>query len=259
MTLIQAAFLGILQGLTEFLPVSSSGHLCLAQHFLGLESPFLVSFDICLHLASLLAILVVFAPRIQAAFSTERSLLVYLFLATLPTVFVGLFWAKDILGLFDQPRVVAVALFVTGVFLFLGDCLSEETLDTKNMGIVNCLLIGLAQATALTPGISRSGMTISSALICSLKRKDAFEFSFLMAIPAILGAAGYECLSLQADEWDIPPAALLTGMILSFLFSLASLFLLRKILISRHLKWLGIYCFAAGAGALILMEQGIQA
>ncbi|MBI2191187.1 MAG: undecaprenyl-diphosphate phosphatase [Planctomycetes bacterium] len=253
MTLLQAAFLGILQGISEFLPISSSGHLCLAQHLLGIASPSLVAFDVCLHFGSLLAILILFSPRIRHILTSQRRVILYLFLASLPTGLLGLFWAREIQGLFGQPLLVAFALVVTSFFLFCGERLAVEAVEMKSLGAANSLIIGLAQAFAATPGISRSGLTISSALICGVKREDAFEFSFLLAIPAILGVSLYELLVEQHPAGDISPFAFIIGSALSFVFSIASLLVFRRLLVSRKLPWLGGYCLAVGSAALLFL------
>lgn len=251
MNLWEAAFLGTLQGLTEFLPVSSSGHLCLAQHLLGVDVSLAISFDVALHLASLLAILAVFRGQLRTVIMQDRKVLIYVALSALPAAAVVLFWRDDLKWLFFQPWAVGLALMVTGGFLVAGDFQDEERLELKQTGFLNSLLVGLAQSLAIVPGISRSGSTIVSGLACGMKRSAALEFSFLMAIPAILGAACIELPQL-AQSAEIPLASIAVGMTLSFVFSVAGLLLLKKVLASKKLKWFGFYCFLAGAGALFL-------
>jgi len=253
MTIIQAAILGIVQGLTEFLPISSSGHLCLAQHLLDLGGgSSMVAFDVALHVASLLAIVVVFARRIRAIVRGERRLIGYIVLATIPVGIIGVFLGGAIEGLFDRPHAVASALIVTGAALVLADYLSWEKSELNKPSPTSSIVMGTAQALAMIPGISRSGFTITAGLACGLDREDAFEFSFLMAIPAILGAAAYKLLKSQ-DGLSVGLGAISTGMVLSFAFSVAGLLLLRKLLLSRKLKWLGAYCGALGVCALGLL------
>jgi undecaprenyl-diphosphatase len=253
MTTVQAVVLGIVQGLTEFLPVSSSGHLCLAQHLFGLkEHSDIVTFDVALHLASLLAILVVFAGRIRAVLTTERRMIGYIVLASVPVGIVGAPLGDTIEGLFVNPHAVAAALVFTGAALVFADWVSRDTGTENAVGVVSSLVMGFAQALAMVPGISRSGLTITGGLASGLSRKDAYEFSFLMAIPAILGAGAYKAIRSK-QAWDTAPDALAVGMLVSFVFSIAGLILLKQILLSKKLKWLGAYCAVLGLGALCLL------
>jgi undecaprenyl-diphosphatase len=254
MTLAEAAILGVVQGLTEFLPISSSGHLCLAQHVLKIGGPSIVAFDIALHVASLLAILLMFAPRIRDVLLKEHHMIVYIIVATIPAGVVGVALGKHLKALFAMPRVVAAALLVTGGFLILADYLSkgsdEETGDATHK---SSILMGLCQALAIVPGISRSGLTITGGLMAGMTREKAYEFSFLMAIPAISGAAILEARHFNFSEFGIGAGPLLVGLGLSFAFSLIGLILLKRLVISRNLKWIGVYCLCVGIGALVLL------
>lgn len=255
MTLAEAAILGVVQGLTEFLPISSSGHLCLAQHVLKIgDSPSIVVFDIALHVASLLAILLMFAPRIRDVLLREHQMIVYIIVATIPAGIVGVALGEHLKSLFTMPRVVAAALLVTGGFLILADFLSKNP-NEKTGGPTHksSALMGLFQAIAIIPGISRSGLTITGGLMAGMTREKAFEFSFLMAIPAISGAAILEARNLNGSEWSIGNGPLLVGLGLSFVFSLIGLITLKRLVISRNLKWIGVYCLCVGIGALLLL------
>ncbi|MDA0836763.1 MAG: undecaprenyl-diphosphate phosphatase [Planctomycetota bacterium] len=255
MTLAEAAILGVVQGLTEFLPISSSGHLCLAQHVLKIgDSPSIVVFDIALHVASLLAILLMFAPRIRDVLLREHQMIVHIIVATIPAGIVGVALGEHLKSLFTMPRVVAAALLVTGGFLILADFLSKNPNEkTGGPTLKSSALMGLFQAIAIIPGISRSGLTITGGLMAGMTREKAFEFSFLMAIPAISGAAILEARNLNFSEWSIGNGPLLVGLGLSFVFSLIGLITLKRLVISRNLKWIGVYCLCVGIGALILL------
>jgi undecaprenyl-diphosphatase len=255
MTIAEAAILGIVQGLTEFLPISSSGHLCLAQHVLKIgDSPSIVAFDIALHVASLLAILLMFAPRIRDVLLKEHDMIVYLIVATIPAGIVGVSLGKHLKELFTMPKVVAAALLVTGGFLILSDFLSKDSNEeTGGPTHKSSVLMGLFQAIAIVPGISRSGLTITGGLMAGMTREKAFEFSFLMAIPVISGAAILEARHLKFSEWGIGAGQLAVGLGLSFVFSLIGLVTLKRLVISRNLKWIGVYCLCVGIGALVLL------
>ena len=251
MTILQAAILGTVQGLTEFLPISSSGHLCLAQNVLGLEEqPSIVAFDVALHAASVLAILVVFARRLKEILLKDHRFIALLAIGTAPAVLIGGLWGGAIKGLFGQPAMVACALLVTGICLVVADYLPRRGVERSRPDTTSSLTMGIAQALAMTPGLSRSGLTITGGMACGLERRDAFEFSFLMAIPAILGAAAYELMHAGSLSGGAGPGPMAAGLACSFVFSLAGLLALRGLLLSRKLKWLGGYCFVIGGAAL---------
>ena len=194
MTALEAFVLGILQGATEFLPISSSGHLVMAQAVLDIEVPG-VLFEVWVHLATLLSILLIYRNRIaelsKGILGKDRSALEYIALvglATLPAVVAGLFLGDLVKVMFDSPVIPGVALLVTGAVLWTSRKISIPSVGDRP-GWIGALVIGLVQAFALIPGISRSGTTVVTALWLGLKTEDAAAFSFLMAIPVIFGVA----------------------------------------------------------------------
>lgn len=194
MTWWESVVLGLLQGATEFLPVSSSGHLVMGQALLGLELPG-VGYEVTLHLATLVSVVVVYFARLsdlaKGAFSREREALRYLgllFLASVPAAFVGIGFEDYLEGLFDMPWVTGVALIVTGLILWTSKAALARGPDNKP-GAVDAVLMGCAQAFAIVPGISRSGSTVVTGLWRKVDPEEAAAFSFLMSIPAIGGAA----------------------------------------------------------------------
>jgi len=213
---IQAALLGVVQGLTEFLPVSSSAHLILARAFFGFDSDkFGLSFDVACHVGTLLAVLVYFredlAKMIAAlpqALGVRRGqtpsgqkgpdpgqtprLIWLLVVGTIPAVIVGLLFGKVIEERMRTPSVAAVALAAGAILMFVAERSGRKTRDEVSLTMAEAFWIGCAQAAALIPGISRSGATITIALFLGLRRADAARFIFLLAIPAILGAAAHE-------------------------------------------------------------------
>ncbi len=201
---IQAALLGIVQGLTEFLPVSSSAHLILARAFFGWDSGQLgLPFDVACHVGTLIAALIYFRrevasmiaslPRLfQPARDPDARMIWLLAVGTIPAVVAGLLFNKGIEEHMRTPTVAAIALAVGAIGLFIADRAGSKTRRDDNLTMGEALLLGCAQAIALVPGVSRSGATMTVALLLGLRRADAARFIFLLAIPAILAAAGHE-------------------------------------------------------------------
>lgn len=193
---IQSLALGVLQGLTEFLPVSSSGHLVLLQLWLGDAFAFAqsaVAFDLTLHVGTLLPVLWFYRRDVFELAGAPRKNLRYiglLVVATIPTALIGLLFKDMFESLFHTPRTVSVALFVTGALLASTRWTdrSPES-DRRGIGFASALIIGVAQGLAITPGISRSGATIATALLLGAGRAEAARFSFLLSVPAIVGAS----------------------------------------------------------------------
>ena len=224
--MFDALLLGILQGLTEFLPVSSSGHLVLGEHFLGLQfdPAALQGVNVILHAGTLLALLVVYYRKwiaILRAFVSgpgstfapsaatvdrpgpDPSMLLLLILATLPAAVTGLLFEEAIAQQFSSVGSVAVALLFTGVILILAERLPQSR-RSHHLGILDAVLIGIAQACALVPGLSRSGLTIAAGRSLKLNRSDALEFSFLMAMPIIAGATVLTLIDIGLGTIDLP-------------------------------------------------------
>ncbi|SVC89682.1 uncharacterized protein METZ01_LOCUS342536, partial [marine metagenome] len=189
MTLIEATILGVIQGLTEFLPISSSGHLVLGQALLEIEQPG-NKFEILVHLGTLASVLVVFFDDIKSLVLSLDSkktqiFILFILIGTLPAIGIGLSFKDLLKSLFENVSAVGFALLFTGLVLYGSSFIKKEN---KEHSYLTSILIGCAQAMAIIPGISRSGMTISAALYLGLSSKEAARFSFLLAIPAISGA-----------------------------------------------------------------------
>lgn len=254
MTPLFALLLGILQGLTEFLPISSSGHLWAARHLGGMHEPEL-AFDIAVHVATLAAILLYFRRSLGALVrgcagretpgqpppADQRRLALLVALTLVPTGLVFLLFKDALEHAGEDPRTLAGAFFVTGLLLF-GTRLSgnrpPKVAVWSEMPYAHALLIGLAQGAALTPGISRAGATIAVALYLRLDRELAVQFSFFMAIPAIAGAA---IIPLTRGLDGIPPAAVLAGMSSAFLVGLGSIHILKRAVLGRWIHWFSLY------------------
>jgi undecaprenyl-diphosphatase len=204
MNFLEAIFFGFIQGATEFLPVSSSGHLALAHYFFGSEDVGL-AFDVALHLGTLLAILTYFRADFRAMAEAVlglhqdhdeaarlRGMVFLLAVATIPGVLAGLFLGNMAEVSFRHPASVAMALAVAGLGLLLADRLGRRLREFKKITLKDALLIGLSQALAIVPGVSRSGITITSGLALGLTRQAAVRFSFLLSAPIIFGAGVYK-------------------------------------------------------------------
>ena len=246
MTIIEAITLGIIQGLTEFLPISSSGHLVLSQVILGIQIPG-NDFEVLLHIGTLCSILVVFNNDIKNILFTLSSketqkFILMIFVGTIPAVIIGLGFKDVIERLFDDIIVVGFALVFTGITL-IGSFYSKS--GNKKNTIIKAFLIGVAQAIAIIPGISRSGITISFALLLGLDTRQAAKFSFLLAIPVISGAGILMATDLR-DGFSIDIYAAASGLITSFLVGMVALKWLLSWLEGGKFHYFGIYCFLIG-------------
>lgn len=269
MEVLKAIIIGLIQGLTEFLPISSSAHLVIFQDILNFRMEGIV-LEIAVHLGSLLAVLIYFRDEVwkmaaapfhfPALFSPVKNQQtpwtryfifdLYLILATIPAVIVGLFFREPIENAFDSPVIALVALSVTGLILFSGRFVRERN---EPLNALRSLLIGVAQAFAIIPGISRSGSTIMTGIWTGLERETAAKFSFLMSIPAIFGAAVLQLgelswQSVTAHEWFLIAVATFSSFLSAF-FAIAFLIAIIK---KNRIEYFGIYCILVSVTGLIL-------
>ena len=254
MEIINAIILGIIQGLTEFLPVSSSGHLEIAKAILGEnkvgEESLLMT--VVLHFATALSTIIIFRKDILEIlsgllqFKNNDSFWFSLkiVLSMIPAAFVGVFFNDEIEALFGGAlRLVGSMLLVTGLLLFLAD---KAKASAKKVGIKHAILIGISQAIAILPGISRSGATISTAVLLGIDKEKAARFSFLMVVPLIFGKMAKDILSgdIQYETTTFIP--LLIGFIFAFLTGMFACKWMIKLVKSSQLKYFAFYCFAIG-------------
>ncbi len=247
----QTIFLASLQGITEFLPISSSGHLAIFQKLFNLGTP--VIFDIFVHVGTLLAIIFFFRKQLwkilKGLFIKEKDswrLFWLLVVGSLPALFVGLFLQKHIELIFSSLRLIAFSFLLTGIFL-----ISTKFLKTKrkknlfSLRWMDALAVGLFQALAILPGVSRSGSTIVGGLMRNFKQETAFQYSFFLAIPAILGA-----LTLQIPDLKNQSSLFLfqsiLGMLVAFGVGFFALKILKKVLLNSQFWLFGFYCFLVG-------------
>jgi len=246
MTIIDGIILGAIQGFTEFLPISSSGHLVLVQDLLGIKQPG-NDFEITLHIGTLCSILVVFYKDIKdiiltvSSKETQKYILLIL-IGTLPAVVIGLGLKDFFEQLFDDLIIVGFALIFTGLVLMSSFHFKR---NNKEHSIVTSFLIGLAQAVAIIPGISRSGMTISCALLLGMSPNQAAKFSFLLAIPVISGAGLLMAADMETG-FNMGLSTSLAGLITSFCIGIISLKWLLGWLEDGKFHYFGLYCFFIG-------------
>ena len=245
MDFLDALILGILQGITEFLPVSSSGHLVIGQKLLGINVPG-NAFEVILHIGTLMSILVVFWPDIHRLLGDikDYNTRIYIFtllLGTTPAIIVGLLSKDQIASMFDNTHTVALALIVTGIILISSKWFLNKKSD---LTLIKGFNIGLAQALAIIPGISRSGVTICTGLMMGLSTKEAARFSFLLAIPAISGAGILTAMDI--DKISLGMDVIFVGFLSSFLVGLAALKWLLNLLKTGKFHWFGVYCLLLG-------------
>lgn len=255
MTVFQAIILGAVQGLTEFLPVSSSGHLVIFSHILGTSSDSSLLFEILIHLATLTAVGVFFFKDILAL---RRQDLLHLLIGTIPAVIAGFALKDSIEAAFSSLLFVGLALLVTAGFLLFAHLRTTQRTETASspMTPLRALLIGVFQAIAIFPGVSRSGSTVSGALIANIERKKAFSFSFLLSIPAILGATLLTFLDMLQSGEQLPASLLLpyaAGALTAFVVGLISLRWFQKIVHSAKLYYFALYCVAVSIGILLYL------
>lgn len=256
MSFVETAILGLIQGLTEWLPVSSSGHLAVVKELFGWQPP--VLFYVLLHLGTLSVVVVFFRKDIRDILqaivkrdfeSKEGKLGFFIVVGSAPTGVIG-FVFKDLFeAFFNNLLVVSLALLATGVLLFFSDRREGKTALTY----LDSLLVGIAQGIAIIPGISRSGATIATGLLRGVKKEQAFMFSFLLSIPATLGAAFVESGDLNSLVSGVDTAAVVVGVATSMVVGYLSLKAVQKILLKRKFHWFAPYCWAAGA--LLLISQ----
>jgi undecaprenyl-diphosphatase len=259
MGIVEALILGIIQGLTEFLPVSSSGHLEIAKWIMGSnavpEEGLL--FTVTVHAATALATLVVFRKEvadifkglIQFKWNDELIFSLKIILSMVPAAAIGVLFNDEIEALFDgQILLVGAMLVVTGALLFLAD---RATSSQKPVGYLSALLIGISQAIAIIPGISRSGATISTAVLLGIDREKAARFSFLMVVPLILGKMAKDLLDGEVAFSGDQSISLIVGFIAAFVAGLFACKWMIALVKKSQLKYFAFYCFVVGAMAIV--------
>jgi len=247
---VKYILLGIIQGFTEFLPVSSSGHLVLLQSFLNL--PHSIAFDTIVHLATALAVVVYFYKDIINLLTKDRKMLGFILVAGIFTAILGLSFKDYFEAMFSSVQMVGFFLVLTGTIIMLGERLGKG--QRKSLNIWDAIIIGLAQGCAIAPGLSRSGTTISAALGRNLDRNLAARFSFLLAAPTILGAGLIQSKAIiKAGTIGIGFWPLALGFISAFISGLFAIKIFMNIIQRTSLKGFAYYCFVIGALVILFV------
>ncbi|HEX6164678.1 MAG TPA: undecaprenyl-diphosphate phosphatase [Vicinamibacterales bacterium] len=260
MDLISAALLGVVQGLTEFLPVSSSGHLILARAFFGWDpGRFGIAFDAACHVGTLLAVVVFFRSEVGALIAAAPGALTgkdgewermgrLIIAGTIPIVIVGGLFGDVIEARIRTPLIVAVNLVIGSVLLLWVERVGQQSRDPRSLGYGEAFAIGIAQAAALAPGLSRSGLTLSMALFLGLSRGPAARFVFLMSLPAVMAVAAKESLDLaEIGVAGIPITLMLTGLVTSAVVGYVTVKYFIKYLAAHSLDVFAYYRLALAA------------
>ena len=259
MGVLEAIVLGIVQGLTEFLPISSSGHLELATVILGgsniPEENLLMT--VVLHAATAISTLVIFrksiAEIIIGLFQFKNNepfrFSIKVILSMIPAAVAGIFFEQEIETLFGgHVQLVGAMLLITGILLFVAD---KAKNTAKEVSYINAILVGVSQAIAILPGISRSGATISTAVLLGIDRTKAARFSFLMVVPLILGKIVKDILSGELSTSETESVAIIAGFIAAFVSGLAACQWMIRLVQKSKLKYFSYYCFAVGIGSVV--------
>jgi len=277
MTVLQAIILGIVQGLTEFLPISSSGHLLLVPwlfnwHFL-LENPDLnKTFDVALHLGTFVAVVIYFWREIgrligawvrsisrRSIAEPESKLAWLLIVSTIPAALVGVLFEDFITNTLGKPWMIGVAMIVFAGFMYLVDHIAKLDRDIEALTWLDALLIGVAQALALLPGVSRSGITMMTGLLVRLDRESAARYSFLMSIPVIGGAAAFKGLEVARDGLPAGTATpFLVGMVTAAVSGIAAIWFTLAYLKRHNFNLFVVYRLVVGVGVLVLIVAGVR-
>lgn len=268
----EGIILGLVQGLTEFLPVSSSGHLMIAREILGIELPddeAFLSFEVMVHAATVLATIVVFRRQIwqllcglfKFKYNEETDYILKICVSMIPVFIVGMFFKDEVTALFSGLHIVGISLLVTAVLLFLSDklaakgnrqCLAERKGYHNGISYLQAFVVGLGQAIAVTPGLSRSGTTISTGLLCGVKRSDMAQFSFLMVLVPILGEAFLDLVDggFGDSASAIGSLPLILGFVSAFVSGLFACEVMIALVKKASLKWFALYCAIVGVAIL---------
>ena len=263
--LIKTIILGIIQGLTEWLPISSTGHLKLAEHFLNFFSPEnSLLFEFILHIGTLIVVFLffrrdvknIFSALVRLDFKTEHGKLIPLIVVgTIPAATIGVVLKEPVEQVFQNVLYIAMAFILCGIVLYSAKAGKEKT---DNIGYLTAIIMGMAEGIAIIPGISRSGVTIAVALLIGVKREKAFKFSFLLSIPAIIGAIGY---TFYKDSGTLASAGLglteiIAGVTAAMVVGYLALKLLWKVLAKKKFHLFAFYCWLLGV-ALVVFTLGV--
>ena len=249
MSIFSVIVLAIVQGLTEFLPVSSKTHLLFTRHFLGMKPD--LFFDVVLHGGSLLAILIYYRRDWLDLFGSRRKEIPRLFFATIPLVTVGLLLRKYFEPLYQNLMLASAVLMITGGFLYFADRYGKEKQGLLETPFWKVFLIGVAQAFAVLPGVSRAGSTIGAGYFCGIRRAEAVRFSFFLGAVAIAGALVLKTKEAMEAVAPIEVMPIVIGVFLTFAVSFGAIRLVEILSLKGRFSAFAIYCGAAGTLGLV--------
>jgi len=258
MTLIQAIIIAIVEGLTEFLPISSTGHMILTSSALGLHNTdFLKSFEISIQLGAIMAIVLIYAKAFLKSIEIYKKLII----SFIPTAIIGFLAYEYIKAYLFNPVIVSVSLIIGGIILILIDkiVINKESKyeNIENISIKNAFFIGLSQCISMIPGVSRAGATIVGGVFNGFNKKQATEFSFLLAVPTMLAATGYDLLKSPHDFSNFEFQLLLVGLLVSFVFAWIAVKIFLVLVQKYGFTIFGWYRIIIGVLFLILVITGI--
>jgi len=271
MSILDAIILGLVQGLTEFLPISSSGHLVLTEHLLGVGGDQDIVFEVFVHFGTVMSILTVYFsdardltmsafrglmhPRRIGAYYKEDTafrMMVQIIVSAIPAGVIGILLEDSITAAFSDPKLVATMLIVTGLILFLTRLF--RTTETRPFNLLIAFLVGCAQALAIVPGISRSGSTISMAMYWKVDPQQAARFSFLMSVPVILGATMLKLLDVIRDGMTSEGILiLLAGTLTAYISGVGAIKLLLRMIAFGRIRVFAFYCLLAGSAGILFL------
>ncbi len=269
----EALILGLVQGLTEFLPVSSSGHLAIGKALLGVEPAGDLIFEVTVHAATVLATIVVFRKEIwkllcglfKFKYNDETDYIAKLCISMIPVFVVGMFFKDEVEAAFNSMAVVGICLLVTALLLTLSDFLSKRksspsvpegnavAQQRNGISFWQAFVVGIGQACAVLPGLSRSGTTISTGLISGVRREKMAQFSFLMVLVPILGETFLDVVGGDMAASSVGMLPLLLGFVAAFFSGLFACRVMIALVRKAQLKWFGLYCALVGAAVLIFL------
>jgi undecaprenyl-diphosphatase len=253
MDFVQALILGLLQGLTEWLPISSSGHLAIAQRLMNLTIP--VGFYALLHLGTLIAVVIFFFDDLEKIFKSvirrdekdeNFKFFIKVLIGLIPTAIIALLFLSFFNSLFSNMKAVGIGFLITGTLLLL----SRFGKGNKKLNRLNCLLIGIVQGISIAPGISRSGSTISTGLLRSVKKEEVFKYSFLLSIPVVIGWVILDFNTLLICDFSVYSVI---GMFVSAVSGFIAIKIVYRMLLSEKFYLFAAYCFILGIAVLITL------